>query len=37
MPTVADPEIKESNKPNTEAVHEPELFAAEIEMEKKIA
>jgi hypothetical protein len=35
MPTVADPEIKESGKPSTEAVHEPELFAAEVEMEKK--
>jgi hypothetical protein len=33
MPTVSDPEVKEPTKPDT--VHEPELFAAEVEMEKK--
>ena len=40
MPTVSEPEVKEAKpqlvKPQTEeASHEPELFAAEIEMEKK--
>jgi hypothetical protein len=35
MPTVIDPEVKQSSDPSTEAIHEPELFAAEVEMEKK--
>jgi len=35
MPTVTDPGVTESSKPSTETVHEPELFAAEVEMEKK--
>ena len=36
MPTTSDPEVKESNlQPVTSEVKEPELFAAEIEMEKK--
>ena len=35
MPTVTDPGVTGSSKPSTETVHEPELFAAEVEMEKK--
>ena len=36
MATVVDPEVKKPNdSPATPEIHEPELFAAEIEMEKK--
>ena len=36
MPTVVDPELKDqTNNPETPTYKEPELFAAEIEMEKK--
>ncbi len=36
MATVVDPEVKEpANSPNNPELHEPELFAAEIEMERK--
>lgn len=36
MPTMSDPQLKESTpQPDTPEVKEPELFAAEIEMEKK--
>jgi len=36
MPTVVDPETKDTSSPSTTpAVQEPELFAAEVEMEKK--
>ena len=35
MPTVVDPELKEkTNNPATPTYKEPELFAAEVEMEK---
>jgi hypothetical protein len=36
MPSVVDPEIKQSNSSSTAPeTHEPELFAAEVEMERK--
>ena len=36
MPSVIDPEVKEDpNTSNTPSYKEPELFAAEVEMEKK--
>jgi hypothetical protein len=36
MPTVVDPELKEKTNPSSApAIQEPELFAAEIEMERK--
>jgi hypothetical protein len=35
MPTVVDPQIKEQTNSNFAAIQEPELFAAEIQMEKK--
>ena len=36
MPTVVDPELKEqTSSPATPKYQEPELFAAEVEMEKK--
>ena len=35
MPTTHDPEVKENPQPVASEVKEPELFAAEIEMEKK--
>ena len=36
MPTVVDPEIKDNANPSSASVHQmPEMFSAEIEMEKK--